>query len=103
MSQIKWADESGQVKLGMPSDLDLPVASSLVDSLRHGFAVGESVEVLAESVERVSAACIQALVAASRHAADHGQKFVISSPSVVMIDICADLGLASWLNQWSRS
>jgi len=100
---IKWSEEAGLVKLGLPSDLDLPMAPPLVDSLRHAFAVGDSIEVVAEAVERVSTACIQALLAASRLAAEGRQGFVIVTPSEAVVDACTDLGLGEWLKQWRRS
>jgi hypothetical protein len=50
---------------------------------------------------RVSTAAVQALVAASRQATANGQHFVITNPSDVLTDMCADLGLGSWLDDWS--
>lgn len=99
---IKWTEEAGQITLGLPGDLDLPMAPALVDSLRHAFAVGDSIMVLADAVERISTACIQALVAAGRHATDHSQRFAIVAPSETVIEACSDLGLESWLKQWSH-
>ncbi|CAK0759208.1 STAS domain-containing protein [Azospirillaceae bacterium] len=103
MSLIKWNEENGQVRLGVPSDLDLPMAAPLVDSLRHAFNVGESVVVLADAVERVSSACIQALIVASRYSVESGQKFKVLSPSASLVEACADLGVADWLKQWSQT
>jgi anti-anti-sigma regulatory factor len=100
---IKWSEENGGVRLGLPSDLDLAMAPPLVESLRHAFAVGDSVEVLAEGVERISTACIQALLAASRLASESGQGFVIVTPSEAIVDVCSDIGLGDWLKQWRRS
>ena len=103
MALIKWNEEGGHVKLGLPSDLDLPMAQPLVDSLRHAFAVGDAIDVLAEGVERVSTACIQALVVASRAAVESHQVFVIVGPSASFVDACLDLGLGDWLKQWRRA
>ena len=103
MTLIKWSEEAGQVRLGLPSDLDLAMAQPLVDSLRHGMGTSENVLVQAEGVERVSTACVQALLAASRQAADAGQTFVIANPSEVLAEACDDLGLSAWLKQWSQS
>ncbi|MEI8396440.1 MAG: STAS domain-containing protein [Rhodospirillaceae bacterium] len=103
MSLIKWNEEDGQVKLGLPSDLDLPMAQPLVDSLRHAFAVGDKIDVLAAGVERVSTACVQALLVASRTAAESRQVFAIVTPSAAFTDACSDLGLSDWLKQWGRS
>ena len=100
---IKWSEEEGRVKLGLPSDLDLPMAQPLVDSLRHAFAVGDTIDILADGVERVSTACVQALLVASRTAAESRQKFAIVGPSVSFADACSDLGLSDWLKQWRRS
>ncbi len=103
MALIDWNEDEGRVRLGLPPDLDLPMAQPLVDSLRHAFAVGDSVEVLADKVERVSTACIQALLVASRTATESHQKFAITSPSPALSDVCVDLGLTEWLKQWSRA
>ena len=103
MTLIKWSDEGGQVRLGLPSDLDLAMAQPLVDSLRAGFAASDAVIVEANGVERVSTACVQALLVAARHAAEHNQKFAIAQPSEVLAEACEDLGLAPWLKQWSQA
>jgi len=100
---IKWSEENGRVKLGLPSDLDLAMAQPLVDSLRHAFAIGDTIDILAEGVERVSTACVQALLVASRTATDSRQKFAICGPSTAFVDACSDLGLSNWLKQWGRS
>ncbi|WP_448189311.1 STAS domain-containing protein [Azospirillum sp. sgz301742] len=100
---IKWSEEAGQVRLGLPSDLDLAMAQPLVDSLRHGFGTSTDVLVQADAVERISTACVQALLAASRQAVDAGQTFIIAQPSEVLAEACDDLGLSAWLKQWSRS
>jgi len=100
---IKWNEDEGHVKLGLPSDLDLPMAQPLVDSLRHAFAVGDTIEILADAVERVSTACIQALLVASRTAAESRQVFAVVGPSASFTEACSDLGLADWLKQWGRS
>ena len=103
MSLIKWSDEGGQVRLGLPSDLDLAMAQPLVDSLRAGFAASNTVIVEATGVERVSTACVQALLVAARHAAENNQKFAIALPTEVLTEACEDLGLAPWLKQWSQA
>lgn len=106
MSPIRWSDEGdqvegGQVRLGLPGDLDLPMAQPLIASLRHAAAHSGSILIDAGGVERVSTACIQALLAASRHAAEHGVRFGIVRPSEVLAEACDDLGLGAWLKQWS--
>ena len=103
MALIKWNEEGGHVKLGLPSDLDLPMTQPLVDSLRHAFTVGDVIEILAGGVERVSTACIQALLVASRTAAENRQIFTIVGPSASFVEACSDLGLTDWLNQWRRA
>ncbi|MBF5096424.1 STAS domain-containing protein [Azospirillum sp. INR13] len=104
MSLIKWTEEDGgRIRLGLPSDLDLPMAQPLLDSLRAAFKASADVTVQADAVERISAACIQALVVAARDAADRGAAFVLAAPSEVLSEACEDLGLAAWLKQWSRA
>jgi hypothetical protein len=73
-------DNPGVVTLELPDDLGLSAAPA---------------------VARVSTAAVQALVAASRQATANGQHFVITNPSDVLTDMCADLGLGSWLDDWS--
>lgn len=99
---IKWHEEAGRIRLGLPSDLDLPGAQPLVDSLRHAFTVGDTVEILADGVERLSTACLQALLVASRTAVEGHQTFAIVGPSPSFVEACGDLGLGDWLKQWRR-
>jgi anti-anti-sigma regulatory factor len=94
-------DNPGVVTLELPDDLGLSAAPTLVESLREAFNHYSSVVVAAPAVARVSTAAVQALVAASRQATANGQHFVITNPSDVLTDMCADLGLGSWLDDWS--
>ncbi|MBY6260560.1 STAS domain-containing protein [Azospirillum sp. 412522] len=104
MSLIKWTEgDDGRIRLGLPSDLDLPMAQPLLDSLRAAFKASADVTVQADAVERLSAACIQALVVAARDAAEQGISFAILRPSEILAEACEDLGLAGWLKQWSRA
>lgn len=103
MTLIKWSEDGGRVRLGLPSDLDLPMAQPLLDSLRAGFAASPDVTVQADAVERVSAACVQALVVAARDASSRGAAFAVADPSEALADACEDLGLAAWLKQWSAA
>lgn len=103
VSLIKWSEEGGRVRLGLPSDLDLPMAPALVESLRRALAESDGVDVVCDGVERVSTACLQALLAASRQATTGRHPlFAIVSPSEGLVEACADLGLADWLNHWRR-
>lgn len=104
MSLIKWTEgDDGRIRLGLPSDLDLPMAQPLLDSLRAAFKASADVTVQADAVERLSAACIQALVVAGRDAAEQGISFAILRPSETLAEACGDLGLGGWLKQWSRA
>ncbi|CAO3415594.1 STAS domain-containing protein [Azospirillum argentinense] len=103
MTLIKWSDEGGTVRLGLPSDLDLAMAQPLLESLRAGFAASQTVIAEAAAVERVSTACVQALLVASRHAAEQNRTFAIAQPSEVLAEACEDLGLDGWLKQWSQA
>jgi chemotaxis protein CheX len=94
-------DDAGKVTLSLPDDLDLPVAVPLVESLRAAFNEYSDIVVIAATVERASTAAAQALVAATRHAEFSGQRFAIAAPSDVLTDVCNDLGLAGWLEEWS--
>ncbi len=103
MTLIKWSEEAGRVRLTLPSDLDLPMAQPLLDSLRAAFAAANDVTVQADAVERVSAATVQTLVVAARDSAARGAAFVIATPSDSLTEACEDLGLQDWLKQWSRA
>lgn len=103
MTPIRWVEETDQVRLGLPTDLDLPMAQPLVDSLRLAFSQPRAVRVDASEVERVSSASVQVLLAASIQASEHGTAFVIARPSESFTEMCATLGLADWLKQWSAS
>lgn len=103
VSAIRWSEDTDLVRLGLPADLDLPMAQTLVDSLRHAFASARAIRIDAEAVERISTACVQALVAASNQSAENGVTFAIVQPSVVVVEACEDLGLSAWLKQWSGS
>jgi len=98
---IHSEDDAGKVTLSLPDDLDLPVAVPLVESLRAAFNEYSDIVVIAATVERASTAAVQALVAATRHAEFSGQRFAIAAPSDVLADVCNDLGLAGWLEEWS--
>ena len=102
MTPIKWKGEGGRIVLGLPSDLDLPMAMPLTECLRKALAAGEPVEIDADSVERVSSACVQALLAATRRAAELGLELRVIAPSVALVESCAELGLGPWLSEWSR-
>jgi chemotaxis protein CheX len=98
---IHSEEDAGKVTLSLPDDLDLPVAVPLVESLRAAFNEYSDIVVIAATVERASTAAVQALVAATRHAEFSGQRFAIAAPSDVLTDVCNDLGLAGWLEEWS--
>ncbi|EWY39829.1 hypothetical protein N825_04810 [Skermanella stibiiresistens SB22] len=101
MPLIHSENEAGKATLSLPDDLDLPVAASLVESLRAAFSEYSDIVVIAATVERASTAAVQALVAATAHADRSGQRFAIAAPSDVLTDMCADLGLSGWLKEWS--
>jgi len=100
---IRWIEEADQIRLGLPADLDLPMAQTLLDALRHALNTPRAIRVDAEAVERVSTACAQILVAASRSAVERGVNFAIIHPSDALVELCADIGLADWLRRWSAS
>lgn len=102
MSPIRWSEEDGQIRVGLPNDLDLSMAQPLLDSLRAAAKSAFPVIVQAGAVERVSTACVQVLIAAGRDTTEHGGIFAILNPSEALTEACEDLGLASWLKQWSQ-
>ena len=62
---IHSENEAGKATLSLPDDLDLPMAASLVESLRAAFSEYSDIVVIAATVERASTAAVQALVAAT--------------------------------------
>jgi chemotaxis protein CheX len=103
VTPIRWMEEADEVRIGLPADLDLPMAQMLLDSLRHAFSTPRALRIEAEGVERVSTACVQILLAATQQATERGVVLVIVRPSAALSEICDDLGLADWLKQWSAS
>lgn len=103
MTAIGWNEEDGCVRIALPGDLDLPMAQPLVEGLRLAFGTAPAVVIEASAVERVSTACIQALMVAARHATDGDRGFAIRNASPALVEACADLGLGAWLNEWSGS
>lgn len=101
MSLIKWSDEGGDAQIGLPGDLDLGMSGPLLEALRHALAQKKPIRIVADQVERLGAAPLQAIYAAAKQAAQNGQGFVIAKPSEVFIEACGDLGLADWLKKWS--
>lgn len=102
VSLIKWSEEGDAILIGLPGDLDLGMAGPLAEALRCAAGQDKPVRVIADKVERLGAAPVQALYAASRGAALSGRKFTLVGPSETFVETCDDLGLANWLKQWSE-
>lgn len=102
VSLIKWTEEDGAARVGLPGDLDLAMAGPLADALRHALGVGKPVRVAADQVERLSSAPVQTLLAATREAERRGVVLTIVKPSDVFVETCGDLGLSGWLDKWSE-
>lgn len=103
MTGIRWIEETDRIGIGLPADLDLPMAQTLLDASRHALSTPRAIRVDAEAVERMSTACAQILVAASRSAVERGVEFAIIHPSDALVAFCADIGLADWLRRWSAT
>lgn len=101
MSLIKWSEESDEVRIGLPGDLDLAMASPLAEALRHALSAEKPVRIAADQVERLGSAPVQALLAATRQAEQNGASLKIVKPSEVFVETCSDLGLSVWLEKWS--
>lgn len=86
----------GQVRVQLPAICDLPVAAELRQRLLEQMARQCSLLVVADSVERVSTPVIQVLMAATASESQPGHKLRIT-PSAVLREACAELGLAQWL------
>lgn len=102
MSLIKWSEEGGEARIGLPGDLDLAMAAPLADALRHALSTEKPIRIAADQVERVGSAPLQALLAATKTAEQRALSLVIAKPSEVFVETCGDLGLSGWLEKWSE-
>jgi chemotaxis protein CheX len=89
--------EKPAAALCLQSSLDLTRADSLHATLITSFEQDGPLTIDGSTVERVSTACIQLLVAAALKARDHDRPFSLHKPSAVLAQAVRDLGLASFL------
>ncbi len=99
MTPLKWQQHNGLVHIQLPADLDLAMAGDLYEGLRRALETGDQIEIAADAVERVSTACIQTLLAASRQAGLTGRVLSITDASDVLQEACQSLGLGGWLEE----
>jgi anti-anti-sigma regulatory factor len=90
----------GGVSLTMTPVLDMVVAEPLLGALRSAVGQGGNVEVDASQVERLSTACVQIIVAASRALSASGRNFSVSKYSDAFVAAFGDLGLYPSLMEW---
>jgi chemotaxis protein CheX len=102
VSLIKWSEEGGEARIGLPGDLDLAMATPLADALRHALSTEKPIRIAADQVERIGSAPLQALLAATKAAEQRALSLVIAKPSEVFVETCDDLGLSGWLEKWSE-
>lgn len=99
MTSLEGREDAEAIVLELPNDASLSVATPLAETLRDALSRGKPIVIQADAVERVSTACIQVLVAASR--TEGAKPLVIRDPSEAMVETCAILGLGDWLRQGS--
>ena len=81
----------------LPATLDRLAAESLCRTVQDRLLTGQKLRLDGSAVERVSTACVQVLLAASRSATAREVPFTVISPSAALTEALADLGLAGAL------
>ena len=92
----KSADDAGSL---LPQILDFTQAQPLRDTMAVLLS-GETLELDASAVERMSTPCAQVLLATGRAAASAGASFKILNASTAFRTAIADLGLQPEFKNW---
>ena len=87
--------------LELPQCLDLRSAVQLKAVLSEALAIGAPLTVDASSVERLSTACVQILIAFAKAAREAGQGLIFQRPSNAFVGVFASLGLRHEMNNWA--
>jgi anti-anti-sigma regulatory factor len=83
----------------LPQSLELIAAEPLCRKLQDKLHSARPILLDGSRVERISTPCLQILVAASKSAQARGVSFELRSPSKVLLDALADLGLEQALTR----
>lgn len=85
----------------LPATLDLTAAEALREQLLDACSRPGDVPVDAAAVDTITSPCIQVLLAASRSLTDQGRRMIVTDPSPSFDAAFADLGLGTFLHDWS--
>ncbi len=101
MNSIRTSTRKGVCRVNLGSVLDLRRAERLKQALEQALVKGSQIRVDASSVERLSTACTQILIAATVAMEKAGIPFTLLRPSEAFIESFNDLGLHPVLKQWN--
>ena len=85
--------------IALPAILDQRTVEAARDLLSEALAAGDVV-VDAAGVERVNTVGLHLLLSAGETAREAGRRFVVSSPSAVVLDAISALGLGPRFSTW---
>ena len=94
---MELKDSNGRMEIELPGVVDLPAAAELRDILLDALARDSASDVVlkAAGVERISTACIQVITAAAAGFKAAARRLDVETPSTVITESFAQLGLAN--------
>jgi chemotaxis protein CheX len=101
MSGLASGNDCASHQLDLPRELDMRAAAPLKSALAKTLEGGGAVVIEAASVERMSTACVQIMLAYVTTARKLGRPIVIRRPSATFVDAFTVLGLARVVNDWN--
>lgn len=101
MKTIRTSTRKGVCRVHLGSTLDMRATDRLKQAFEKALVKGRQIKIDASSVERLSTACIQILIAATVAMTKAGIPFTLMRPSETFIESFNDLGLDSVLSQWN--
>jgi len=84
----------------LDSVIDLVTVDHLREQLLPAIAADGTVVVDAHAVECLTTPGVQLLLAASRSAAECGQRFHLINPSETVVNVFGELGLSAMIEEW---
>ncbi len=92
--------QKGASHFDLGATLDLRSAPPLKDALQRALGKKRSLIIEASSVERLSTACVQMLIAAGVAFKESNLGFTLQNPSATLAESFNDLGLGPVLEEW---
>ncbi len=100
MSVTSTDESDGHLRVELPSALDLRIAQALKSALLEALAKAKPLRIDAASVERMSTACIQILIAFAEAARQAGLSVAFHRPSASFMSAFDNLGLSPVTAHW---